>query len=168
MKRKFAIVAAVALNGVIGINGQLPWHLPDELDYFRKLTMGGWIVMGRRTFEAIGAPLPKRINLVVSSRQAGSFQGGRYVTSLPMAQEIVENKNDSRRVFFIGGYRIILDALPLCSSIFLSIIHATPSGDSFFPLVNWSDWRTVSSNSFPANQKNQYGFTLLHLKRGES
>lgn len=137
------IVAAVARNGVIGVAGGLPWHLPDDLRRFKELTMGHVLVMGRRTYESIGRPLPGRTTVVVT-RQPGWSAGADDVIrarDVPGALQLASEIDDE--VFVVGGGQIYEEALPLADRLELTHVDREPEGDTMFPEVNWSEWREV-------------------------
>lgn len=128
MGQHFKAIAAMSLNRVIGRDNKLPWHLPDELKWFKKTTTGHVVVMGRKTFESIGKPLPNRETIVLS-RGGFSFPGVKVVPSLAA----IDKENDPRDFFLIGGEQVFRDGLPLCSDLFLTIVKREVEGDVFFP-----------------------------------
>jgi len=135
------IVAAVARNGVIGVGGGLPWHLPDDLRRFKELTLGHALVMGRRTYESIGRPLPGRTTVVVT-RTPGWQPGSNEVhvaRSLPEALETAAATDGE--VFVVGGARVYAEALPLADRLELTLVEAEPDGDTRFPEIDWSAWQ---------------------------
>jgi len=137
------IVAAVARNGVIGVDGGLPWHLPDDLRRFKALTLGHVLVMGRKTYESIGRPLPGRATVVVT-RSAGWRAGSeevRVAASVPEA--IATAAAIDREVFVVGGAEVYAAALPLADRLELTFVDAEPEGDTAFPEVAWDEWREV-------------------------
>src|SRR4051794_29036562 len=134
------LIAAVARNGVIGREGQLPWRLPDDLKHFKQLTMGHPIIMGRRTFESIGKPLPGRRNIVVTSRSL-SIDGIDRASSVREALKLVA---DDGRAFIIGGAVLYAATLPLVSVMHLTEIDDAVEGDAFFPAFEKSEWNLVS------------------------
>ena len=136
------ILAAVARNGVIGVDGGLPWHLPDELQLFKELTLGHVLVMGRRTYESVGRPLPGRTTVVVTRRPdwepEGALRAGSVEEALATASEIDDE------VFVVGGAQVFADALPATDRLALTFVDAEPEGDTFFPEVDWRQWREVA------------------------
>lgn len=132
------ILAAVAENGVIGRDGRLPWHLPDDLRHFRRLTLGQTLIMGRATFLGIGRPLDQRLNLVVS-RSLAPQPGIRVCRSF--AEALAEGQNAGRTIFFVGGAEIYRQALPVADRMILSRIHGRFVGDTLFPAFSEKDWR---------------------------
>ena len=121
-------IAAMSLNRVIGRGGRIPWHLPEDFKWFKKLTTGQVIVMGRKTFESIGRPLPNRTTIVLS-RSGFEHPGVRTLPGL----EQLDLQHESRAVFICGGAEIYAQALPLCSDLYLTVVKRTVEGDTFFP-----------------------------------
>ena len=138
------IVAAVARNGVIGVDGGLPWHLPEDLRRFKALTIGHVLVMGRRTYESIGHPLPGRTTVVVTRRDDWSAGADEVIRArdVPGALELAGEIDDE--VFVVGGGQVYAEALPLADRLELTLVDAEPEGDTFFPDVDWSRWREVA------------------------
>ena len=134
------IVAAVARNGVIGVDGGLPWRLPDDLRRFKALTLGHVLVMGRKTYESIGHPLPGRTTVVVT--RSGQWDSGsdevRVAAGVPEAIAVAEAIDDE--VFVVGGAQVYAAALPLTDRLELTLVDAEPEGDTTFPDVDWEDW----------------------------
>jgi dihydrofolate reductase len=139
--RQLALIAAVARNGVIGLRGRLPWRLPDDLKHFRALTSGHAIVMGRKTWESIGRPLPERQNIVVSRRQDHAAPGCIVAHTL---DEAIDLATMPAPVFIIGGEALYRDALPLADLLFLTEIHRDFGGDAKFPAYDPAQWRETS------------------------
>ena len=133
------IVAAVAANGVIGRGGGLPWYLPDDLRHFKEVTLGGTLVMGRRTYESIGRPLPGRETIVVTRRADWSEEGVEVAHSLGEALAAAADRGGD--VFVVGGGEIYAQAVPFADVMELTEIHDEPEGDTYFPSVDWSEWR---------------------------
>jgi dihydrofolate reductase len=137
------IVAAVARNGVIGVDGGLPWHLPDDLRRFKALTLGHVLVMGRKTYESIGRPLPGRTTVVVT-RNAAWDPGSEEVVVAPELEEAVRAAAAiDDEVFVVGGAQVYADALPLTDRLELTLVDDEPDGDTTFPAVEWDDWVEV-------------------------
>ena len=151
------ILAAVARNGVIGVDGGLPWHLPDELRLFKELTLGHVLVMGRRTYESVGRPLPGRTTVVVTRRPdwepEGALRAGSVEEALVMAREIDDE------VFVVGGAQVYAEALPATDRLALTFVDAEPEGDTVFPEVDWSKWREVA-------RREGQGWTHVTYERG--
>ena len=153
------ILAAVARNGVIGVDGGLPWHLPDELALFKELTLGHVLVMGRRTYEAVGRPLPGRTTVVVTrqpdweAEAEGVLRAESVEQALAMANEIDDE------VFVAGGAQVYAEALPVADRLALTLVEAEPEGDTLFPDVDWSQWREVG-------RRDGQGWTHVTYERG--
>lgn len=160
---QLSIVVAVAENGVIGRDGQLPWHLSADLRRFKRLTMDHAILMGRRTWESIGRALPGR-TLVVISRQTdyqpgheGVFVVANLDEALSQARKFASNSDEA---FIIGGARIYEMSLPRADRLFVTRIHAHVEGDAHFPKVDWSQWRLASEERHEADDNNDYAHTF--------
>jgi dihydrofolate reductase len=150
------IVAAVARNGVIGVDGGLPWHIPEDMARFKRLTMGHALVMGRATFESIGRPLPGRTNIVLTRRPGWSSDGVQVAGSLEEALAIA----DSLRLdaFVAGGAEVYRQALLVADRMELTEVDATPVGDTWFPTVDWSQWVETFREPHP-------GFSFVTYER---
>jgi dihydrofolate reductase len=127
--KSFKAIAAMSLNRVIGRGNQIPWHLPEDFKWFKRMTTGNVVVMGRKTFESIGRPLPNRETIVVS-RSGFSYPGVRTVESL----DEIDLANETREVFICGGAQIYAQALPKCSDLYLTLVKREVEGDAFFPM----------------------------------
>lgn len=157
-----SIIVAVAANGVIGSANQLPWRLPDDLKRFKALSLGKPIVMGRKTFDSIGRPLPGRLNIVIS-RQAGlEIPGCRVVTSI---DEAVAAAQPAPEIVIVGGAEIYRQALPQVSTIHLTRVHAEVPGDVRFPELREQEWREVAKEYHPADERHAHAFTFCTLER---
>jgi len=137
---RIALIAAVASNGVIGADNRLPWRLPEDMQRFRALTTGHSVIMGRRTWESIGRPLPGRQNIVVT-RAAKSASGIEFAASLDQALELARLPDP---VFVIGGEALYRDALPRAQLLYLTEIESDFEGDAHFPAFDRSEWRELS------------------------
>jgi dihydrofolate reductase len=126
---RFHAIAAMSLNRVIGAGGKLPWHLPEDFKWFKQMTTGHVVVMGRKTFESIGKPLPNRETIVLS-RSAFAHPGVRTAGSLEELAALVAG----RQVFICGGAQVYVQALPLCSDLYLTLVKRQVEGDAFFPV----------------------------------
>ena len=124
----FKAIAAMSLNRVIGRDNQIPWHLPEDFKWFKKLTTGQIVVMGRKTFESIGNPLPNR-ETVVLSRSLFYHPGVRIVTDLSQ----LDPAKETRQIFICGGAQVYAQALPLCAELYLTLVKRVVAGDAFFP-----------------------------------
>ena len=149
---ELAVIVAVAKNGVIGKNNQLPWRLRADLQWFKQCTMGHTIVMGRKTFESIGKPLPGRENLVLTRQRHFDVAGCRTCTSLENA--LTSSSNE--KVFVIGGAEIYRQAMPRATWLYLTIVKAEVDGDTWFPFVDLQDFDLTESQPVMADEHNQY------------
>lgn len=150
------LVAAVARNGVIGRDGGLPWHLPDDLRHFKAVTMGGVLVMGRKTYESIGRPLPGRTTVVVTRQPNWEAEGVITASSVLEALEMASSLSED--VFVVGGAEIYTQTLHLADALELTHIHRDVEGDTRFPEVDWSLWRETRRDE-------RDGFTLTRYER---
>lgn len=140
-REPLALIAAVAENGVIGRAGGLPWHLPEDLRHFRRVTTGHAIIMGRRTWESIGRPLPKRRNIVVSRRLAEAPPGVELARDLDEALRMA--RQTDREPIVIGGAALYAAALPRATRLYLTEVHRRVEGDTYFPAFDRGEWREV-------------------------
>lgn len=159
------LIVAVSENDVIGRQGGMPWHLPEELARFRRLTMGKPIVMGRATHDAIGRPLPGRRNIVISRRPGLEIEGCEVARGPGEALELAA---DCEEVMVIGGGQVYAQFLPRADRVELTRVHATVEGDTFFPPLDPAEWRIVDEEAFPANDGRPLGFTCRTLERRRS
>ena len=158
---KITLIAALADNGVIGRGGALPWHLPDDLRRFRSLTMGRPILMGRRTFESIGRPLPGRRNLVMTRGRLAAA-AIETVADLPAAIALCES---AAELCVIGGAAVYQQALPLATHLELTQVRATIDGDVYFPAFDAAQWRELARVERPADDRHAWPTTYLTLER---
>lgn len=135
------LIAAVAENGIIGKDGGIPWHIPADLAHFKALTWGQTVIMGRRTYESIGRPLPGRRNIVVSTTLQ-SLEGCSAAGSLQEALHLASETGGE--IFIIGGARLYEEALPLAQQLDLTLVAGRPEGDTCFPAVDWANFREVA------------------------
>ena len=157
-----SLVVAASTNNVIGSDGGLPWHLPDDLRHFKRLTTGNPIVMGRRTFESIGRPLPDRRNIVMTRDPDYVAPGCDVVSSVREALDLVE---DADEVMIIGGGQVYRDFLPHADRIYLTRVQADVEGDTYFPDIDEAGWRLVSSEAHAADEKHAYAFDVMVFER---
>jgi dihydrofolate reductase len=139
-----SIVAAVARNGVIGAGGGLPWHLPDELRLFKETTLGHVLVMGRRTYEAIGRPLPGRTTVVVTRREDWSPGDDAVVVAHDVEEALERARSLDEQVFVVGGGEVYAAALAYADTLVITFVEQEPEGDTMFPAVDWSEWRETA------------------------
>jgi len=159
---KLSIIVAVADNGVIGSGNQLPWRLPDDLKRFKALSMGKPIVMGRKTYDSIGKPLPGRLNIVVSRRGDLAIPGCTVVSSLAAG---IAAAGDVAEIVIIGGADIYRQVLPRVQTIHLTRVHAPIPGDVYFPELAPDQWRELTTEHHPADERHAHAFTFTSLER---
>lgn len=157
----FSLIVATTLNNVIGKDNQMPWHLPADLAWFRQNTTGKPVIMGRKTFESIGRPLPKRINIVLS-RKPFEHNGVIWKDSLESAVDLVK---DSEEILLLGGGELFKQYLPQADKLYLTQIQAEIEGDTFFPALNWDEWQIEYEVYRPADENNAYDLRFLILVR---
>jgi dihydrofolate reductase len=161
---KIAIIVAVSQNNVIGRDNQLPWHLPEDLQYFKSVTMGKPILMGRKTFESIGRPLPGRVNIVITRDPDWTAEGVEIVNTIDDAMAAgaaVCKAANSDEIMIIGGAQIYRDCLPLADVLYLTKVEAEIEGDAFFPDIDLDQWQEVSEKSPKTIDKYAYRFVIL-------
>jgi dihydrofolate reductase len=165
---RIAFVVAVAENGVIGRAGQLPWRLPSDLKQFRKLTLGKPIIMGRKTYRSIGKPLDQR-DTIVMTRGAESYpEGVRVAASLQEALSVGRTLARLRAVeeiMIIGGAEVFRAALPFAEVIYLTLVHATPTGDTILCAFSTETWREVARRSMPMGVGDEFAADFIILER---
>jgi dihydrofolate reductase len=165
---RLAIMVAAAENGVIGRNNALPWHLPADLQHFKRTTMGKPIIMGRKTFESIGRPLPGRANIVVSRSTEFCPEGVRVAASLEQALALAEDialVDGVEEVVVIGGEEIYRLALPAAQRLYVTEVHAEVEGDAWLPEIDWGRWREVSRERHSAEPPNPYDYSFVRYDR---
>jgi len=180
---RISLIVAASQNGVIGAGGKLPWRLPADLKRFKQFTMGRPILMGRKTFESIGKPLPGRTNIVITR---GRFSKGHFSPHSPHGEvsppeaspfvlttssidEAIRLCGKANEIFVIGGASIYQQALPLADRIYLTLIHQDFEGDTRLFPIDKTVWKETSREDFPADSANPYPFSFLTLKnRGRS
>jgi len=159
---EISLVVAMDENRLIGADNGLPWRLPADLRHFKKVTMGHPIVMGRRTWDSIGRPLPGRTNIVVTRRADFAAPGAVVVDSLEAAKA---GAGDTGELMIIGGAEIFEQALEEADRIYLTEIHAAFEGDTHFPKISEDQWACVSREDFDKDDKNPYAYSFLVLER---
>lgn len=165
---KISLIVAVADNGCIGINNALPWYLPEDLKYFKRMTIGKPVIMGRKTFESIGKPLPNRTNIVITKNKHYSRDGIKVATSLDDALKIAEAValiDGQDEVMVIGGAGIYTLCLPRADRLYYTKVHASVNGDAFFPAVNWNEWKLHAQEDYKAEGSNPYDYSFCVYER---
>ena len=161
-----SLIVAVAENGVIGREGGLPWHLSADLKNFKKITMGHSIIMGRKTFESIGRPLPGRQSIVITRDSELTFDGCEVCTSLAEAVAIAQRHSD--QAFIIGGCQIYELALPRVDRLYWTQVFAHVDGDVSFPEIDWDGWKLTAEEHGTADERNDHDYSLREYQRLES
>lgn len=157
-----SLIVAVADNGVIGQQNGLPWRLPEDLKRFKALTMGKPIVMGRKTFDSIGKPLPGRTNIVITRQPELSLPGCVVVASLPAA---IAAAGNAEEIMVIGGADIYRQALPAAQRVYLTQVHAQVEGDVSFPPLDARHWRELAREDYPADERHAHAYSFVILAR---
>lgn len=157
-----SIVVATGKNGEIGKDNRLLWHLPADLKYFKNLTTGHPIIMGRHTFESIGRALPNRRNIIITRQLDYQAEGVDIVHSLEEAIALVK---DQHEVMVIGGADVYQQALPKANRIYITRVEIEPEADRFFPEIDMSEWNVHVDVGYPADEKNAYSLTFQMLER---
>lgn len=160
-KTTISLILAMADNGTIGHNNALPWHLPNDLKFFKESTMGKPIVMGRKTYESIGRPLPGRTNIVISrTLDAFDIPGCLVFNSLEDAIEHIENTIVSPEIMIMGGAQIYQEALPFMTKLYLTHVHADVEGDTKMPAFNFDNASLTFEEKHHKDAKNAYDYTF--------
>jgi dihydrofolate reductase len=171
---KLSLIVAAAENNCIGINNNLPWYLPEDLKYFKQVTMGKPIIMGRKTWESIGRPLPGRTNIVITRNENyPEPEGVRVVRTLDAAMELAEavaEIDGAEELMVIGGAGIYELCLPKADRLYFTRVHAEVEGDAFFPEVDWNQWKLLGEEHHKAEgghgeDANRYDYTFCVYDR---
>ncbi|MET4696335.1 dihydrofolate reductase [Endozoicomonas lisbonensis] len=165
---KIAMIAAVAENNAIGINNKMPWYLPGDLRYFKAVTMGKPIIMGRKTFDSLSKPLPGRTNIVITRDADWHHEGVKVVHSLDEALALAEDIaliNGNDEVMVIGGAQIYKQALDKADRLYLTKVYQSFEGDAFFPDINESDWLETARQDMQSEDEEPLTFSYLVLDR---
>lgn len=159
-----SLVVAAASNNVIGMKGQLPWSLPNDMKFFKNVTWGMPVVMGRKTFEALGKPLPGRKNIVISRTNGISSTGIVLVENFEDAF-FVAGQTDAKEVMVIGGGEIYKAIFPKAARIYITRVEAEPEGDTWFPAIDPREWRLVSQKDHEADERHAYNYSFQVWER---
>ncbi len=159
---KISIVVAMAVNRVIGHENRLPWHLPADLKYFKQITMGKPILMGRKTFESIGRPLPGRTNIVITRNESYTAEGCVVVHSIEAALKAAA---DSEEVMVIGGAEFYRQVWPYAGTLYITRVTGEFEGDTFFPELDDAEWHEVERSEFEVDEKNPHAYSFVRLDR---
>ena len=162
---RLSLIVAMAHNRVIGCNHRLPWHLPTDLQFFKRITLGKPILMGRQTFESIGRPLPGRTNIVITARPDYLAEGCSVVHSLA---EALAATQFAEEVMVIGGASLYVQTLALAERIYLTLVDTDVLGDTWFPELAPSEWQEVWREAHPADGRHAYPYTFIQLERKQT
>ncbi|WP_373496308.1 dihydrofolate reductase [Aquiflexum sp.] len=164
---KISIIVAKAKNNVIGKDNQLIWKLSSDLRLFKKLTTGHHIIMGRKTYDSVGKPLPNRTSIVITRNRDLKLPEGHFVFhSFEDAIQLCISKK-IEQLYIIGGAEIYRQALPLCDELIVTEVDAYPQGDVFFPEIDPNKWQEISRERFQRDEKNEYDFDFVIYKRND-
>ena len=161
-KIKLSLIVAMAQNRVIGINNQLPWQLPEDLQYFKSVTIGKPIVMGRKTFESMPKALPNRTNIVITRKHDYIAKDAIVVHSI---HEALEKASDDKQPFIVGGGEIYSQSMLLSDRIELTRVHTELDGDAYFPQIDYKIWEEVSREKRFKDEKHDYDFTFIRYNK---
>lgn len=156
-----SIIAAIAQNHAIGKNNQLLWHLPADLRYFKNKTTGHTVIMGRKTFDSVGRPLPNRRNIMIT-RQQLSIPGCEVVSSLSDALALCAGEDE---VFIVGGAEIYRQAMDVTDVLYLTIVHKDFEADAYFPEIEQNKWKETEREAHQPDDKNNLPYTFVTLRR---
>ena len=156
-----AIIVAIGENNAIGKNNQLLWHMPKDLKHFKDVTSGRTIIMGRKTFDSVGKPLPRRRNIVVT-RQDITIPGCEVVKSIEDGLALCKGEDE---VFIGGGAEIYQLAMHLTDRMYLTIIHQNFDADTFFPEIDYKQWKETAREDYQPDEKNPYPYSFITLER---
>jgi dihydrofolate reductase len=165
---KLSLIVARAANGCIGRDNKLPWYLPEDLKYFKRVTFGKPVIMGRKTWESLKGPLPGRANIVISRQPGYQADGARVVSSLEEARTLAESIaliDGVDETVVIGGAQIYAEALAQADILYITEVHAEVEGDTFFPDYDRSAWREAGREDFRAEGPNPYDYSFVIYQR---
>jgi dihydrofolate reductase len=157
-----SLIVAMDDNRLIGNKNKLPWHLPADLAFFKRTTMGKPIVMGRKTFESIGKPLPGRRNIVITRDDSFSAAGCEVANSIEAAMSLTK---DDDEVMLIGGASLYEQTIARATQLYITRIHQSFEGNTWFPEIDLSEWKAVNREDFDADHSNQYAYSFIKYVR---
>jgi dihydrofolate reductase len=165
---KLAIIVAQSQNRVIGVNNTLPWRLPKDLQYFKQVTMGKPIIMGRKTFDSIGRPLPGRTNIVITKNLRFQPSGVKVVNSLQAAIDLAQiacQKDAVEEALIIGGAQIYQQVLPVIETLYITEVKAEIEGDAYFPAIDYSQFFEQEREDMSADETNPYAYSFVIYRK---
>ncbi|MCK4919644.1 MAG: dihydrofolate reductase [Bacteroidales bacterium] len=161
--KNISIIVAIAQNNAIGKNNKLLWHISDDLKRFKKITTGHTIVMGKKTFHSLpNGPLPNRVNMVITDVKDERFEGCEMAYSI---EDALQQFDEKEEVYVIGGGMIYKQFLPHASRLYLTLVHQDFEADTFFPVINYDEWKEILKERYEASEKNEFPYTNLILER---
>ena len=163
MSNKTILIAAAAENNALGLQSDLPWHLPDDFKRFKRLTSGHKIIMGRKTLETFPSALPNRDHIVITRNS--NYQPPFPCTVTASVEEALALRKEGEDLYVIGGGEIYALSLPYATHLELTRVHAEVEGDAFFPVFDPDDWELIAEDFHPADEKHQWAFTYLSYER---
>lgn len=168
MSIRLSMMVAKASNNVIGRDNKLPWYLPNDLKYFKQVTFGKPVIMGRKTWESLKGPLPGRTNIVITRQADYAAEGAKVVATLEEAVTMAENVafiEGQEETVIMGGAEIYQLALPKADRLYLTEVHAEVEGDTFFPEYDTSQWKEIGREDFAAEGPNPYDYSFVVYER---
>lgn len=162
---KISVIAAMSQNRVIGRDGSLPWHLPTDLARFKSITTGHTVIMGRKTFESVGKPLPNRRTIIITRNNDYQCADVFIAHSLDEALDHAAHEDE---IFILGGETVYRIALPRADRLYLTIIHATIEGDTYFPTLDFDDWKLVEDERHEIDERHAYAFSFRRYERAST
>ncbi|MEQ3637093.1 dihydrofolate reductase [Alcanivorax sp.] len=168
MSIRLSMMVAKASNNVIGRNNKLPWYLPNDLKYFKQVTFGKPVIMGRKTWESLKGPLPGRTNIVITRQPAYQAEGAKVVATVDDAITMAENVafiEGQEEAVIMGGAEIYALALAQTQRLYLTEVHAEVDGDTFFPEYDKGEWKEMAREDFPAEGPNPYDYSFVVYER---
>lgn len=162
---KISVIAAMSQNRVIGRDGSLPWHLPTDLARFKSITTGHTVIMGRKTYESVGKPLPNRRTIIITRNNDYQCADVFIAHSLDEALDHAAHEDE---IFILGGETVYRIALPRADRLYLTIIHATIEGDTYFPNLDFDDWKLVEDERHEIDERHAYAFSFRRYERAST
>ena len=162
-KPNISIIVAIAENNAIGKDNKLLWHISDDMKYFKEVTLGNPVIMGKKTYESLPVkPLPQRLNIVISDKETDYCEGCSMAYSI---EEAVKRSNPKKENFVIGGGSIYKQFLPIAQKLYITRVHKTFDADIFFPEINMDEWEEIESRPGPPDKKNDFTYSYHVYKR---
>jgi len=158
-------IVAHTKNHVIGKDNKMPWHLPADLKFFKKTTMGKPIIMGRKTFESIGRPLPGRLNIIITRNKEFQAKGVEVTHSVLSALLLAARESDAEEIMIVGGANLYQQTLPYIDRVYQTRIDVEMEGDVFYPQLRNEEWEEISNEEYPADEKNKFNLQFLQYDR---